>query len=390
MFQKMLYTVVIAIAAFLLGGLFLPNDVHVERAIYVDRPAVTVFTLLNGFRTFSEWSPWLERDPDAAYTFSGPKQGVGAHMSWSGDPRMVGNGWQEITGSEPNRRVALHMSFENQGDADTAFRIDNAPGGGVNLTWTFDADLSRGQGWLSGLLARYFGLFFDRWIGGDYERGLERFKVFAESFPPADFAGLDVSIVDAKPMDVLYIAVDAGSATEDVAASLAAAYGRITAFMQARGIDRLAPPLAITRAWAPVGYEFDAAIPIVAPEDADVLSVEPEPQEASPESTEVQSLPDTSDAAESDTQQVTVGTNEFRDIRFGHSPSGRAVRVVHRGPYAEMAPTYARLAAWMAVHGMTEGHVSWEQYVSDPAETDPGDLLTYIYFLVGEETENPP
>ncbi|MGD2128680.1 MAG: SRPBCC family protein [Lysobacterales bacterium] len=388
MFQKMLYAVVIAIAAFVVGGLFLPNEVHVERTIHVDRPAATVFTLLNGFRTFSEWSPWLERDPDAAYRFSGPEEGVGAHMSWSGDPRMVGNGWQEITGSEPNRRVALHMSFENQGDADTSFEIVRAPGGGVTLTWTFDADLSRGQGWLSGLLARYFGLFFDSWIGSDYERGLERFKTFAESFPPADFAGLDVSIVDAKPMDVLYIAVDAGSATEDVAASLAAAYGRITAFMQARGIDRLAPPLAITRAWAPVGYEFDAAIPVVAPEDPAVLSIEPGPQEVTPENAEAQRLSDSNEAEETDTQQGTSESNEFRDIRFGHSPSGRAVRVVHRGPYAEMAPTYARLAAWMAVHGMTEGHVSWEQYVSDPAETDPDDLLTYIYFLVGEGAED--
>ena len=43
-----------------------------------------------------------------------------------------------------------------------------------------------------------------------------------------------------------------------------------------------------------------------------------------------------------------------------------------------------KLAAWMAAHGLAEGHVSWEQYVSDPRETPPEALITDMYFLLDD------
>jgi len=90
MFTKFLYVIVIAFVLFLSVGLFLPRNVHVERSIEIDRPASTVFVLLNSYRAFASWSPWAARDPDARYEFSGPESGVGARLSWSGDPRLAG------------------------------------------------------------------------------------------------------------------------------------------------------------------------------------------------------------------------------------------------------------------------------------------------------------
>jgi len=36
----------------------------------------------------------------------------------------------------------------------------------------------------------------------------------------------------------------------------------------------------------------------------------------------------------------------------------------------------------MAAHGLGEGRVSWEQYISDPAKTPPREAVTHIYFLI--------
>jgi effector-binding domain-containing protein len=36
----------------------------------------------------------------------------------------------------------------------------------------------------------------------------------------------------------------------------------------------------------------------------------------------------------------------------------------------------------MAAHGLVEGRVSWEHYISDPNSTAPAELVTHIYFLV--------
>jgi effector-binding domain-containing protein len=343
MFTKVFYTVVIAMIIFVITGLFLPRTVHVERSIEIDRPATTLFTLLNSFRTFSAWSPWSERDPGIAYQHSGPATGTGAHMNWSGDPRLSGSGWQEIIESKPPSLVRMQLDFEQQGRANSYFQIDRTTAGG-RVTWGFDTNLVEGQGFFGSLMARYFGLFFDRWIGSDYEQGLIRLKAFAESLPATDFSDLEVEIVEAEALDILYIVTGSRPGPGGVAASLAAAYQEITSFMAEHSIEMQAQPMAITRAWDAQDYEFDAAIPV-------------------------------------STTDVELSGN----VRAGKSPSGPAVRVVYLGPYERMSQSYAKLAAYMAVHGLKEGRVSWEHYISDPGQTPADEIITHIYFLIGQQ-----
>lgn len=346
MIKNVLYIIVISLFIFFSVGLFLPASVHVERSVVVDRPAATVFTLLNGFSSYRHWSPWLARDPEAAIELSGPESGPGARLEWSGDPRLVGTGWQEIRDSSPPLSVSLDLQIDHQGRALLSYRIQAEPPG-VRVTWAFDADLAEGQGFFGGLLARYFGLFFDQWIGGDFEQGLQRLKTYAESLPETDFLDLEVEVVQASPVDILYVAVHGGANDGGVTADLESAYREITDFMKDQGIARVGQPMAISRAWDDRSYEFDAAIPI-APGDWE-----------------------------------TAG-----NVRLGRSPAGRAVRVVHIGPYERMVDSYGKLAAWMAVNGYGEGRVSWEHYISDPGTTPPAERVTHIYFLIAEPAED--
>ncbi len=342
MFRKILFVVGILFAVFLLGGSLLPRHVHVERSIEIERPASTVFVLLNGYNMFTSWSPWAERDPDAVYEYSGPASGVGARMSWSGDPRLVGNGWQEITGSEPYSMVRTHLYFDQQGQADAYFQISEA-GSGVHLTWGFDTDLLEGQSFLGGILAKYFGLFFDQWIGSDYEQGLVKLKVFAESLPGEDFSDLNVETLDVAAQDILYVSSDGSQNPGDIAEVLDAAYQELSAFITENELEVKGGRMAITRAWDEGGYRFDAAIPVIM-------------------------------------QPVELTGN----VRAGQSPSGPSVRVIHRGPYERMTPSYGKLAAYMAAHGLREGSVSWETYVSDPLQTPGDNLITHIYFQIAK------
>lgn len=340
MLNKVFYTVVITIFLFLIVGLFLPRHVHVERQIEIQRPVATIFTVVNSYRTFPLWSPWADRDPAARYEFSGPVSGVGARMSWSGDPRLVGTGWQQITESKPYSLVRMHLDFEQEGQASSYLQIDRS-GGVSRVTWAFDTDLLEGQNWFAGLLARYFGLFFDKWIGTDYEAGLARLKTLVESMPPADFADLEVDIVQVEPMDILYVRNPAGEESVNLDSGLSAAYREIIAFMAEHDIEMAAQPMAITRLLGQQGYEVEAAIPVTA-------------------------------------KDVETGGR----VVAGRSPGGRALRVIHRGPYDRMALKYEKVAAWMAARGLADGPVSWEQYISDPRETAAEALITHIYFLL--------
>lgn len=345
MFRKLAYFTFALFVLFAVVGFLLPREVHVERRITIDRPPSTVFTLLNGFRSFEAWSPWAQLDPDAVYTYSGPPAGVGARLDWSGDPRLVGTGWQEIIESRPYSLLRMQLDFDQQGRAQSYFEL-TATGSGTDLTWGFDTDLVEGQGIFGGLLARYFGLFFDRWIGGDYERGLASLKRLAESLPATDFGGLGAEIVEVPVRAMLFVSGDPLDAAADIADGLAAAFAEIRALMVEEGLEPAAPPMAITRRQPGGRIEMQAAIP-------------------------VDRLPDGLDGA----------------VQGGAAPAGRAVRFVHQGPYERMAPAYEQLAAWLAAHGMDEGAVSWEQYITDPAATPEEQLITHVYTLI--DTDEP-
>ncbi len=341
MIPRVLYAMIAAFVLFAAGAYLLPDRAHVERSIEIGRPVGTVFTVLDRFDAFPAWSPWFERDPDMAYRFTGPVAGAGARLEWSGDPRQVGTGWMQIIESRPNSLVRSRLVLELQGQADTAFHIDRIAGG-TRVTWTFDADLVEGQGWFGSLLSRYFGLFFDRWIGNDFETGLDGLKNWVEALPGADFTGLEADLVEVDSVDVLFVPDISGQNGNTVADELAAAYRAISSFMAMNGIERAGQPMAVARAWDEKNFRFSAAIPA-----------------------------------------TRTKTPAEDPVQWGASPSGWAARAVHHGSYDDLPATYEKLAAWMAAHGHSEGKVTWEHYISDPAETAVEDLVTHVYFQLG-------
>jgi hypothetical protein len=162
------------IALLVAVGFALPATVTVARATTINAPEAQIFPLLNSFRRFNEWSPWAETDPEAQYSFSGPESGVGARMDWTGE--AIGKGSQEILKSDPNREVDVALKFEGRSDATSRFLL--APSGaGTRVTWQFQTELGANP------IDRWMGVMLERFIGADYERGLERLRILAESRP---------------------------------------------------------------------------------------------------------------------------------------------------------------------------------------------------------------
>jgi hypothetical protein len=182
MLKKILGTVVVVVVVLVGVAYLLPRHVHVERSVVVDRPAGVVFQILNSFKHFQEWSPWVDYDPNAQVSYSGPESGVGAKMAWAGNDK-VGKGSQLITASEPGTRVATDLDFGGMGSAKAAFVL-KGDGGATRVTWLLDLDMGNGP------IGRYMGLFMDGMIGKDYEKGLTRLKALAEKLP-ADGAAPD-------------------------------------------------------------------------------------------------------------------------------------------------------------------------------------------------------
>ena len=152
-------------------GLFLPNSAHIYRSIAIDVPQKRLFTLVNGFRTFNQWSPWHDVEPEASTTFRGPNFGVGATMMWQGE--RLGTGSQAIIASDPPRLVRTALDFGPQGTAEAEMVLEPAASG-TTVTWSLDTEFGMD------LIDRYFGLFFDSLVGAMYEQGLASLKTYAE------------------------------------------------------------------------------------------------------------------------------------------------------------------------------------------------------------------
>ncbi len=335
--KAFLLILVVLVAAIAGAGLLLPGSVHVERSTVIAAPTTTLFVLVNGFRTFNRWSPWYAMDPAAKYAYSGPETGVGAKMSWVGNPKTVGSGSQEILESVPPSRVKTRLDFGPEGIAVTLFTL--APEGSkTKVSWGFDTDLGRNP------FTRYLGLMLDRIIGKDFEAGLAGLKKFAEALPQADFSALEAEVLEIQPVTVAYVSGKSPKDEKAMGSAIGAAYGEIGRFLGSSGLKQAGPPITVNTKWEGDVYEFDAAVP---------LDREP-------------------------AKEASAGSS----VKIKRMYAGKAVRATHVGSYQGLPKVYEKLFAFVAAHGYEMAGPPWDEYVSDPGNTAEDRLITRVYVPV--------
>jgi len=166
--------VFVVVAAVLAIAACKPNDFHIQRAISVQAPSTRIFELINDLHAWPAWSPWAKLDPQMKTTYSGPKQGVGAGYSWSGNGK-VGEGSMRIRESVPASKVLLELKFLKPFKASNQCVFSLQPTGDTTrVIWAMDGK--------NLFMSKVMGLFInmDKFIGKDFERGLESLKQVAE------------------------------------------------------------------------------------------------------------------------------------------------------------------------------------------------------------------
>lgn len=164
---------IVLLAVLLVGVAFaLPQEITVARSKVINAPESDVFPYVNSPKRFNEWSPWAARDPDMKYTFSGPAEGSGARMEWNSEEFETGS--QEIVESQPNTFVKVNLDFGDMGNAVASYQL-RPDGAGTRVVWIFETNTGNNP------IQRWRGLMFDRWIGSDYEMGLEKLKQVVEA-----------------------------------------------------------------------------------------------------------------------------------------------------------------------------------------------------------------
>jgi effector-binding domain-containing protein len=339
-FLKKLILFLLIFIVVLLGVAFvLPPSAHVERSITINRPASQIYTVLNSYRRFNEWSPWAAKDPAAKYQISGPASGVGAKESWQGDPKTVGSGSQEIIESTPNKSVGTSLDFGDMGKATAHFQLTpDATNASTKVLWTLDtqAPLAIDGKILWNAIGRYMGLFMDKMVGADYEQGLAKLKTLVESFPATDIGGISGQEVTLQPQKIYFVTDSAN--TDTAKAVLTDAYMRIGKVMVPNKINMAGAPITITTSYDATAWKFDAAIPV-----------------------------DRNDVVPADA-----------GVKVGTTYAGKAVQFMHVGPYEKIGDTTMKAYAWLAVQGYKPTDRMIEEYISDPGTTPPDQLKTQL------------
>lgn len=153
-----------------------------------------------------------------------------------------------------------------------------------------------------------------------------------------DISDVDEVIMPEKPTLVL-----SGSAKwEGGLATLRAAFARITAELAKDGLAPAGRPLSVFTQTGDDGFKFDAMVPVTA-------------------------LP------------ATLPTLP-PEMRFAATPSGKAYRFVHKGPYDDIDSTYETVTAYLDAKDIVAKDAFVEEYIDDI--TDPGDPNLAINIFV--------
>ena len=151
---------------------------------------------------------------------------------------------------------------------------------------------------------------------------------------PNDPFGEEVLLVE-KPVVKLSGSGLWESAFETITKALKSVYQ----VMEQQGIKPNGPPMTIYTATDDTGFKFDAAVPV-----APATNLRP-----------------------------------AGEVKLGKTPTGKALKFIHRGSYDAMDATYEAITNYLDDKNLDSRDLFVEQYVKDPVTTPEDDLVVEIY-----------
>jgi hypothetical protein len=109
----------VAIALFLIAGLFVPKDFHFEKSKEMAVSKDKVWDNIKTLRNHDKWSQWRVLDPNMKIEYKGVDGAVGSSMDWTSNHDQVGNGKQTITNVVDGERIDSKVEFDGRGEVNS-------------------------------------------------------------------------------------------------------------------------------------------------------------------------------------------------------------------------------------------------------------------------------
>jgi hypothetical protein len=164
--------VIVAVVAFIATR---PDSFRIQRSAPIKAPPDVVFSLINDFHEWAQWSPWEKLDANMKKTFEGPSAGPGAIYAWTGN-KKVGEGRMTLLESKPGELVLIKLEFFRPFKATNQATFQLAPSeAGTQVAWIMDGK--------SNFMHKAMSVFMnlDALVGKDFEQGLANLNTAAQA-----------------------------------------------------------------------------------------------------------------------------------------------------------------------------------------------------------------
>lgn len=170
--KYVLFLILIAIIGFSIYIAVQPNSFEVSRERTIDAPAAVIYDDVIDYKNWESWSPWQEKEPDLKINYPEQTKGVGGSYSWDGKD---GLGNMKTVAANPNASITQELQFEDYDPSKILWTFEPTSDNKTKVTWTMKSDnvpfMFKGFAAVSG--------GFDKMIGPDFERGLEKLDSLA-------------------------------------------------------------------------------------------------------------------------------------------------------------------------------------------------------------------
>jgi effector-binding domain-containing protein len=329
-FKKIFFGLLILIIILVVVSYLLPDKYKVEKSVNIKADKSLVFDLASHFVKWDLWTVWTkETDSTVVFEMSGNDGQVGAIRKWNG--KILQDG--ELTAEEivPEEVFVYELKMD-KGKFISQGKLTLEPeGDSCKVTWSQEGDLGYNP------IARYFGLFMDKMLAPDFEKGLARLKKIAEERNQWPAIELKIN----SEQKVLLIRDSAGPQTYGNV--MGKAFGEVMEYVKSNHLVCTGPPFAIYVKWDSVTMfsVMDLGISV--------------------------------EQAEKGKGRIRAETIPAQEVAVAH----------YFGGYDKTASTYNILEQFIRESGKTVAGAPWEVYITDPTiEKDTTKWATDILFPV--------
>jgi effector-binding domain-containing protein len=320
------------VALLLIIALFLPSNFHVERSIEIEKQISTVFETAIDMNQRAKWDPWIEMEPDAEIKVNITPDIIGSGYTWKGE--IIGEGKITIQEFIPNELIKSKIAFiaPQSMDANVIWNFEETDNGTV-ITWAFEGSLSYP-------IEKWSGLFMDKFLGPQFEKGLSNFKRFVENLP--DMKGRTGEIKEFQFEGLLAVTIKEECSLNKLSSKMMDMYPELMSYLNKNNLDISGAPFALYHESENEGYTLlECGLPI---------------------------------------NSKIEGEN---NIEFLEIAATKTIMASHFGHYNTVQLTYNALSDYIIKNDIEIIGTPWEMYITDPMkEPDQSKWETKVYFPI--------